>query len=81
MSYTAIDKMRTENRKRFGEDLGPFLPAPFDGEKRGMDLKSAVLRFLDSRCTGLRHDATIEKTEQEEKQYSGRSPPTMTREH
>ena len=73
MSYTAIDKMRTENWKRFGEDLGPFLPAPFDGEKRGMDLKSAVLRFLDSRCTGLRHDAAIEKTEQVEKQYSGRS--------
>lgn len=73
MSYTAIEKMRRENRKRFGEDLGPFLPAPFDGEARGMDLKSAVLRFLDKRCTGLRHDAEKEKTERKERKYSGRS--------
>ncbi len=73
MSYTAIEKMRRENRKRFGEDLGPFLPAPFDGEARGMDLKSAVLRFLDRRCTGLRHDAEKEKTERKDRKYSGRS--------
>ncbi len=73
MSYTAIEKMRRENRKRFGEDLGPFLPAPFGGEARGMDLKSAVLRFLDRRCTGLRHDAEKEKTERKERKYSGRS--------
>ena len=73
MSYTAIEKMRRENRKRFGEDLGPFLPAPLDGEARGMDLKSAVLRFLDRRCTGLRHDAEKEKTERKERKYSGRS--------
>ena len=73
MSYTAIEKMRRENRKRFGEDLGPFLPASFDGEARGMDLKSAVLRFLDRRCTGLRHDAEKEKTERKERKYSGRS--------
>ena len=64
MSYTAIEKMRRQNRKRFGEDLGPFLPASFDGEARGMDLKSAVLRFLDRRCTGLRHDTEKEKTDQ-----------------
>ena len=73
MSYTAIEKMRRENRKRFGEDLGPFLPASFDGEARGMDLKSAVLRFLDRRCTGLRHDAEKKKTERKERKYSGRS--------
>ena len=73
MSYTAIEKMRRQNRKRFGEDLGPFLPASFDGEARGMDLKSAVLRFLDRRCTGLRHDAEKEKTERKERKYSGRS--------
>ena len=73
MSYTAIEKMRRQNRKRFGEDLGPFLPASFDGEARGMDLKSAVLRFLDRRCTGLRHDAEKEKTERIERKYSGRS--------
>ncbi len=73
MSYTAIEKMRRENRKRFGEDLGPFLPASFDGEARGMDLKSAVLRFLDRRCTGLRHDAEKEKMERKERKYSGRS--------
>ena len=73
MSYTAIDKMRRMNRKRFGKDLGPFLPEPFAGEKRGMDLKSTALRFLDRRCTGLRHDAGIEKAERKEKRYYGRS--------
>ncbi len=73
MSYTAIEKMRRQNGKRFGEDLGPFLPAPFEGEARGMDLKSAVLRFLDRRCTGLRHDAEKEKAERRERKYSGRS--------
>ena len=63
MSYTAIEKMRAENRKRFGKDVGPFLPKPFPREARGMDLKSTVLRFLDRRCTDLRHDPDIEKTE------------------
>jgi len=73
MSYTAIDQMRRINRKRFGEDLGPHLPKPFAGEKKGMNLKSAVLRFLDRRCTGLRHDSEKEKAEQRDRQYYGRS--------
>ena len=73
MSYTAIEKMRKKNLKRFGEDLGPFLPPPFPGEARGMDLKSAVLRFLDRRCTGLRHDPEREKTERKDRKYCGTS--------
>ena len=73
MSYTALDKMRRINLKRFGEDLGPFLPQPFEGEARGMDLKSAVLRFLDRRCTGLRHDAAKEQAERKDGKYYGRS--------
>jgi hypothetical protein len=72
MSYTAIEKMRAENRKRFGKDVGPFLPKPFPREARGMDMKSAVLRFLDRRCTDLRHDPDIEKTEKT-KGYQGSS--------
>lgn len=72
MSYTAIEKMRKENKKRFGKDVGPFLPKPFPREARGMDLKSAVLRFLDKRCVDLRHDAEIEKLETK-KGYQGSS--------
>ncbi len=73
MGYTAIEKMRVENHRRFNEDLGPFLPPPVAGETRGMDLKSAVLRFLDKRCTGLRHNAGKEAEEQEDGKYRGRS--------
>ena len=72
MSYTAIEKMRKENKKRFGKDVGPFLPKPFPREARGMDLKSAVLRFLDKRCVDLRRDAEIEKLETK-KGYQGSS--------
>ena len=48
-SDTAIEKMREVNRKRFGKDVGPFLPPPIGNEGKGMDLKSAVMRFLDKR--------------------------------
>ena len=73
MSYTAIEKMREYNKKRFKKDLGPFLPPPIGNEKDGMDLKSAVLRFLEKRCVNLRHNARIEKKEQETGIYQGTS--------
>ena len=63
MSYTAIEKMREVNRKRFGKDVGPFLPPPIGNEGKGMDLKSVVMRFLDKRCVDLRHDPKAEERE------------------
>ena len=54
MSYTALEAMRQKNKERFGKDLGPFPPPLFPGEENGTDLKSAVLRFLERRCVGLR---------------------------
>ena len=65
MSYTAIEKMREVNRKRFGKDVGPFLPPPIGNEGKGMDLKSAVMRFLDKRCVDLRHDPKAEEREKD----------------
>ena len=41
MSYTAINKLRRVNRKRFGEDLGPFLPEPFAGTYRTIGFATA----------------------------------------
>ena len=69
MSYTAIVKMRKDNKRRFKQDLGPFLPKPYPHEARGMDLKSAVLRFLDRRCVDLRHNEEIEKLEKDGEYY------------
>ena len=72
MSYTAIDRMRETNKTKYGADLGPFLPPPIGREARGMDLKSAVLRFLDKRCVDLRHNAAKEAEEKDGK-YLGSS--------
>ena len=65
MSYSAIEKMRAFNQKRFGMDVGPFAPGPIGDEATGMDLKSAALRFLETRCIGLRFDEEKERTEKE----------------
>ena len=73
MSYNAIEKMRQKNYERFGQDLGPFLPLPIGGEEEGMDLKSAVLRFLEERCVDLRHDPEVEKEEEKDGVYRGTS--------
>ncbi len=72
MSYTAIDRMREHNKQKYGMDLGPFLPPLIGKEARGMDLKSAVLRFLEKRCVDLRHDPEKEKLEKDGK-YEGSS--------
>lgn len=73
MGYTALQEMREFNRKRFGEDVGPFDPEkyfkPFE-----KDLKSAALRFLHNRCEGLKFDAEITKDEHPDKlQFAGDS--------
>ena len=66
MAYTAIEKMRWENEKRFGADLGPWQPPLYTNRRNRNDLKSAALRFLHNRCEELRFD-----TEKEEREKSG----------
>ena len=66
MAYTAIEKMRRENEKRFGADLGPWQPPLYTNRRNRNDLKSAALRFLHNRCEELRFD-----TEKEEREKSG----------
>lgn len=63
MSYSAIEKMRQEHLLRFGQDVGPFAPPPIGRELRGMDLKSAALRYIEKRCEDLRFDAEKEAEE------------------
>ena len=63
MAYTAIEKMRRENEKRFGADLGPWQPPLYTNRRNRNDLKSAALRFLHNRCEELHFDT--EKKEQE----------------
>ncbi|MBR0160834.1 MAG: hypothetical protein IJQ02_06120 [Oscillospiraceae bacterium] len=73
MAYTAMEKMRRENRQRFGEDLGPMQPPLYCNRRQRNDLKSAALRFLRGRCEGLRFDADKERQEAEEKIWLGKS--------
>ncbi len=73
MAYTALEKMREKNRKRFGKDIGPMQPPVCEGSETGMDLKSAALRFLRERCEGLCFSSEIEAAEEETGQYRGTS--------
>ena len=73
MAYTALEKMREVNRKRFGKDLGPLQPPVCEGSETGMDLKSAALRFLRERCEGLRFSSEKEAAETETGKYLGTS--------
>ena len=72
MGYSAIEKMRQEHLKQFGKDVGPFVPRPIGKEAKGMDLKSAALRFLEKRCEDLRFDSSKEKLEKNG-HYEGKS--------
>ena len=72
MAYTAYEKMRKLNEKRFGKDLGPFEPVLYLNESHPNDLKSAALRFLHNDCTGLRFNGAAE-AEFEGAPYTGRS--------
>ena len=62
MAYTALENMRQRNRETFGQDVGPFQPL---GCNEGNDLLSASLRFLRSRCEGLRFDPAKESSEKD----------------
>ncbi len=72
MGYSAIEKMRQEHLKQFGKDVGPFVPKPI-GKPRGMDLKSAALRFIEKRCEDLRFDSQKEQDEKDQGVYLGTS--------
>ena len=63
MGYSAIEKMRQEHLQQFKKDVGPFVPRPIGKEAKGMDLKSAALRFIEKRCEDLRFDSDKEKLE------------------
>ena len=73
MAYTALEKMRRINEKRFGRDVGPMQPGLFDGAEDGFDLKSAALRFLHERCEDLRFDRLIEAEEARTGRFHGTS--------
>ena len=73
MAYTALEKMRQDNLGRFGEDLGPFQPELFRKDLKGMDLKSAALRFIHESCKGLCFDAGKDKEEAEKGIFLGKS--------
>jgi len=62
MAYTAYEKMRLENLKKYGKETGPIQPGLFTSGD-GMDLKSAALRFVHERCEGLRHSSAAEEKE------------------
>ena len=73
MAYTAIEKMRRTNKKRFDSDVGPWQPPLYRNRKHPNDLKSAALRFLHNRCEGLCFDAEKEKDEAATGSYLGTS--------
>ena len=73
MDYTALEKMRKENYKRFGKDVGPAQPMLYGAGLEKTDLKSAALRFLHERCEELRFNAEIEQWEEKNGIYHGTS--------
>ena len=73
MAYTALERMRENNKHRFGTDVGPFEPELFGAGHAGSDLKSAALRFLHERCEGLRFSPEKARMEEQSGQYLGTS--------
>ncbi len=65
MAYTALEKMRRDNRERYGRDVGPCQPALYGGGLERTDLKSSALRFLHNRCEELKFDAAAARKEAE----------------
>ena len=73
MAYTALEKMREENRKRYGKDIGPQQPPVSEGYEQWMNLKAAALRFLRERCEDLRFSSRKEAREKESGTFLGTS--------
>ena len=73
MAYTALEKMRRENRQKFQVDLGPMQPPLYVNRRSRNDLKSAALRFLHNRCEELHFDAEKEMSEAKTGVYLGKS--------
>ena len=63
MAYTAIEKMRRENEKRFGKDVGPMQPPLYREFGKENNLKCAALRMLHERCEELLFDPASEEAE------------------
>ncbi len=64
MAYTFLEKMREENKTRFGADVGPAQPDRHFDPLRA-DLKNSALSFIHDRCEKLNF--------REDAPYSGRS--------
>ena len=73
MAYTALEAMRALNRQKYGEDYGPMQPPLYVNRRCRNDLKSAALRFLHTRCEGLRFDDEKARQEAETGVYLGKS--------
>ena len=73
MAYTALERMRRENERRFGSDLGPTQPPYYQNRGNPNDLKSAALRFLRERCEQLHFDPVKTREEISGHTYLGRS--------
>ena len=72
MSYTALEKMRSNNKLVFGQDVGPFPPYGYDDEN-DHGLKELALRFIHERCEGLKFDLQKEAEEDKSLIYQGTS--------
>ena len=73
MAYTALEKMRKENQKIYGRDVGPAQPALSGGGLERKDLKSASLRFIHDRCEELRFNAAVTRKEAQSGRLAGTS--------
>ena len=73
MAYTALEKMRKENLKKYGRDVGPRQPDLWGGGLERTDLKSAALRFLHNRCEELKFDPSVTKKEEKTGKLQGTS--------
>lgn len=73
MAYTALEKMRQVNKKKYNKDVGPAQPPLWGSGLERMDLKSAALRFIHERCEELNFDTKKEEYEDETGQFLGTS--------
>lgn len=73
MAYTALEKMRRMNAKKYGCDVGPLQPTRYKSGQGDFDLKSCVLRFIHDRCEDMRFNRSIEDEEERTGIYQGTS--------
>ncbi len=76
--YTAFDNMQKYNNEQLGEiiknvTLGPFQPKFYKKANNEMDLESAAIQFIHTRCVGLRFDPKKEDEYGKRDNYTGKS--------